>query len=64
MGCSFTIILQSASLKISSEVKSVLREQCCVKGQYTEQWKYFEKVHSFMKRNYKKLCCSDEVLFT
>ena len=46
------------------KVKSVLREQCCVKGQYTEQWKYFEQVHSRTKRNYENMFFSDGVFFT
>jgi hypothetical protein len=63
-GCSFMILMQSASLKMSPELKSVLRGQCRVKGQYTEQWKYFEQVDSRKKRNYENMFFSDKVFFT
>ena len=46
------------------EVKSVLHEECCVKELYTEQWKNFEQVHSWTKRNYENMFFSDEVCFT
>jgi hypothetical protein len=46
------------------EVKSVLHEQCRVKGQYTEQCKQFEQVPCWTKTKYENMFFTDEAFFT